>query len=259
MKHHRRRRILIIVGSIFGLLAVFVLVQVLIVKYNGVAVPVPTIPRAVQVVGQGEERLTFAVLGDSTAVGQGGEYKQGIAVSSANYIANTTGKSVALQNFAVSSARVADVLQKQLADALELEPDVVLLAMGANDVTHLTSFDTVKNDTNAIIASLKKSNPKVKIVLTGSPQMGSVPRFVWPVDILASSRTKQINSVFIAIATADSQVVLAPIANDTGDYFAQHPELFAVDKFHPNTKGYAVWNPTLQRAFSVLLTAQRSS
>lgn len=206
----------------------------------------PDIPRGKQAKGDGEH-LVYAVLGDSTAVGQGAEYSESIAIKTAQYLARD--RQVILQNFGVSGARMSDVLNNQVSAAAVLKPDVVLITAGANDVTHLTNIDSVANDLRTTIKRLKQANPKVKILITGSPQMGSVPRFPHPVRYLAKLRTGAMNNSLRKVADQE-KVTFAPIAEKTGPLFSKNHGLFAKDNFHPNADGYATWVKILNEAFS---------
>lgn len=243
MKH----KLFLGLGIVVAALVLVVVVNILVIKYNGKNVPVPDTPRGLESYGSnGDSLLTYMVMGDSTAVGQGGDYDKGIARSTARYIARR--HQVNFYNVGVSGARVADVLRDQLPKAVQQQPDVVLLSVTANDVTHLTSLSSIRKNLSAIITGLQAGNPDVKIILTGSPPMGTVPRFAEPARFLAGQRAKAMNKLISSIAT-EKQVVFAPIADKTGPVFADHPELFAADKFHPTTAGYQVWLPVLEVAF----------
>lgn len=247
-RKHRRVIHMIVLLSIVAVLG-FVLFEVAYIKYSGTAVAAPTIPQGVQTIGTGPA-LTYVVMGDSTAISQGGSYRDGYAVASAQHLART--HSVRWQNLAISGARARDVFAKQLPQAMSLQPDVALIAVGANDVTHLTSPLSVRMSLEQTIAGLRQANPHVKIILTGSPDMGSIPRFAQPVRWLAGRQTNRLNHVIIDTAH-DEHVTFAPIAQDTGPTFRRHPELFAKDKFHPLNQGYALWIPVITKAMDQAL------
>ena len=191
--------------------------------------------------------LLYLVLGDSTAAGRGGHYERGIAMSTARHLART--RPVTMVNLAVSGAKVRDVVTGQLPEAVRLKPDVVLLAVGANDVTHFTPGGAISSGLSSILDQLSAARPGVRIVLTGSPAVGTARRFAQPLRWLAGVETSRVNRVVgQVIEQADSQgkrVVWAPVARDTETAFAQDPTLFAPDRFHPNDRGYAAWLPTL--------------
>jgi acyl-CoA thioesterase-1 len=189
--------------------------------------------------------LTYLVMGDSTAAGQGAPYEQGIAVSTARELAKS--RRVTMINLAVSGARTRDVLERQLPAARLLHPDLVLISIGANDVTHLTLIGAMRRNMLRIVDGLRADSPGVAIVITGSPDMGApprIPRFLRPI---AGWRTRQVNRMFESIA-ARKHLGFAPIARTTGPLFRKDPTLFDGDRFHPNARGYATWLPALNQA-----------
>lgn len=227
----------------------FVLVEFLIVKFNGSAVPSPKIQRGLTVLGSGP-KLTYVVMGDSTAIGQGTDYEHSYAVASAKHLAQKY--LVNFVNVGVSGAVAKTVLDAQLRQALMYKPDVVLLAVGANDATHLTSGKTIQTSIKQIVDSLKKANSQVRIVVTGSPAIDSVSRFPWPVKQLMGLRTRQVNSALTTVIK-QSHLTFAPIADKTRAAFLADPTLFAADKFHPNARGYALWAPVINDALDEAL------
>jgi lysophospholipase L1-like esterase len=195
--------------------------------------------------GVSRPALSYVVMGDSTAAGVGAEYDAGIAVSTSRELARRF--RVTMVNVAVSGARMRDVRALQLARAGQLKPDVVLISAGANDVTHLTSIASMREDLRIIVAGLRAANPNVRIVITGSPDMGAPPRVPRLLRGIASWRTRQVNRMFAAEAAAQ-RLELAPIAETTGPLFRRDHSLFATDRFHPNVRGYATWLPALNAA-----------
>jgi lysophospholipase L1-like esterase len=239
----------IVPAGILLLIAIVALVEILVILNNGTPVPSPTIPRTPQVFGTGTPK-TYLVMGDSTAVSQGSAYTDGFAVASANHLAKQY--KVTLVNVAVSGARVADVARLQLPQAAKYHPDIVLLAAGANDATHFTGGGSIRASLETIIDGLRKVNPNVKIVVTGSPAMDSVNRFPFGAKQLMGLRTRQVNAVF-AKAVSEDGLTWAPIARETRAAFLADPTLLAPDKFHPNARGYALWTPVVNKAIDASL------
>lgn len=238
---------LIIIVTIFLLL--FIASQISYVLLNGSAVPRPVIPRTTETLGSGVP-LSFVVIGDSTSIGQGGSsYDKSIAKLSAYYLAKKY--TVSLTNVGVSGATTKDALNSQVDSAITHAPDIVLIALGANDVTHLVPLNQIEHNLTAIITALQAANPAVHIILTGSPDMGAVPRFPWPLKICASWRTKRINSrvQHVADMTGCQRVHIAEL---TGPLFRKSPQLFAQDRFHPLDEGYAVWMPYIYTALDAI-------
>lgn len=237
----------LVLSLVFVVVLGFMLWQLLYIQYNGTSVPAPRIPRTTEVCGSSGPIVRYAVLGDSTSIGQGAPYEQAIARQTARKLAQT--HRVELTNYGVSGARVADVLRTQVTTAAASKPDLVLIAVGANDVTHYTALDSVEHGMTAIIGQLQAANPRVKIVLTGSPAMGSVARFAPPTKWFMGKRVQQVNAVMRQVAYAQ-HVTLVPLAEKTGPTFNRKPTLFAQDKFHPNAAGYAVWLPVIEQGIA---------
>jgi lysophospholipase L1-like esterase len=248
----RQHKLVIFISIVVVIVIGFVVFEVLSVMQGGKNVPTPDIPRESLVTGEGA-KLRYLIMGDSTAVAQGADYAQGYAIATAQHLAGS--HQVTMVNVGVSGARAKDVATQQISKAQEYKPDLVLIAVGSNDVTHLTRADSLENSIRSTINQLVKANCDVKIVVTGAAQMGSVPRFPQPLRAAAGLRTTQLNKVFDQIA-ASQNITFARIAEQTGRQFRQDPSLFAQDNFHPNARGYAVWTPVLNQALDDALVAQ---
>lgn len=199
--------------------------------------------------------LRYLILGDSTAVGIGATEGSGIAIETARHLSRSRG--VEMKNLAVSGAQTNDVLVEQLLRIGGFVPDLVLLAFGANDVTHLTTAGSVENDLEKIIGYLLVYNCDVKIVVTGAPDMSTPPRIPWILRGIAGRRTSVLNRVFRrAVETHD--LTFAPIAEKTGPLFRSDRSLFSPDEFHPNDRGYRTWVDVLVPALDQALASQPS-
>jgi acyl-CoA thioesterase-1 len=227
---------LLVFAVLLLILVLLVVSQALIIAFNGKRVPVPGIPRET-IIGSGPP-LRYVVMGDSAAIGQGANYKDGIAYQSAKYLSRH--RRVELANLGISGAIASEVLRNQATSAATLRPDIVLVCVGANDVTHLSRLGTIEKSIAGIIATIQEDNPATAILLTGAPAMGSVPRFPLAVKFLAGLRTRQVNRVIQKTAQKKG-VTRLKIAEKTGPIFRKNPRLFARDKFHPNAQGYALW------------------
>ncbi|MGI8440662.1 MAG: SGNH/GDSL hydrolase family protein [Thermoleophilaceae bacterium] len=235
---------LVALAAPLGLLLLLAVEATLAMRGEGVPFEEP--PRTAERLGRGPA-LSYVVLGDSTGAGQGAPYRSGVAVSTAQSLAR--GRRVSLLNLAVSGATTADVLAEQVEPAARARPDLVLLAVGANDVTHLTTSARLRGDLLAIVERLRPSGCAPAVVVTGSPEVGVVPRLAQPLRLAARVRTARVNEVFAAVAR-ERGLVFAPVARETGPLFGRDPSLFAADRFHPNARGYATWVPVIDRALA---------
>ena len=78
---------------------------------------------------------------------------------------------IALRNLAVDGATSVEVLE-QLPEAVELEPDLVTLVCGANDVLRCTRPDAERYAANLalILGRLRVAHPEVRIATATSPE-----------------------------------------------------------------------------------------
>lgn len=212
-------------------------------------------PRALGTPSPTSSPLTYAVLGDSTAAGQGASAGSGIAPSTASKLAES--RPVNFINVAVSGATTPDIINDQLSAVVARKPDLVLISAGANDVTHLTRSSTVVSNLGVIVDQLIAANCNVKIVITGSPDMGGARRFAQPLRWIAGERSRQLNQRVKRFAE-ERQVTFAPIADQTGPPFRRDPTLLAADRFHPNDRGYALWIDVLNPSLADALATQPS-
>lgn len=198
--------------------------------------------------------LTFVVLGDSTSVGVGvDEAADAYATLLARRLAEGTGKSVELRVLGESGARVEDVLDDQVPAAVELDPDVVFVGIGANDVTHLTPLDDVRDSMRAALDLLGRTG--ATIVVAGAPDM-RIDAWHEPLRSLAYLRGKQVTGAVEEAATEKGAAVVE-LAEETGPFFAEDPEgHFSDDRFHPSALGYRRWADAI---FPVLAEAVAGS
>lgn len=228
---------------------VFIVIELLIIGFNGTPVAAPAIPRDPVQFGTGP-KLKYVIMGDSTAIGQGTDYESSFALASARHLAKS--HTVNFVNVGISGAATKGVQKDQLNTAISYEPDLVLLAVGANDATHFHNGGAIQAALQAIIDGLRAANCNVRIVVTRSPAMDSVTRFPWPVKQLMGLRTSQVNKAFEPLI-AKNGLTLAPIAEKTREPFLKDPSLLSKDKFHPNDRGYALWIPVVNEALDKAL------
>jgi lysophospholipase L1-like esterase len=182
--------------------------------------------------------LSFVVLGDSTAAGLGaGSARDAYPTDLARELANR-GWRVKLTALGISGARVGDLLTDQVPVAVAASPQLVFVGIGANDVTHLTSLDSIRRDTAATLERLKATGAKV--VIAGPPDMRAKAWYE-PLRSLAGWRGRQVADVMESVARTEG-VAVVPLAKEAGPYFGAHPDkAYASDDFHPGPAGYRAW------------------
>lgn len=194
--------------------------------------------------------ITFVVLGDSTAAGLGaGRARDAYAAVLAERLAAETGRPVRLHAFGVSGARVEDVLEEQVLRLAPLEPDLIFVGIGANDVTHLTPLRDIRRDMGALLERLRATGAAV--VVAGAPDM-RVLAWHQPLRHITYLRGRQVTAAIEEVAREQGAAVVE-LAKETGPFFAEEPEKhFSEDEFHPSAVGYRRWADAI---FPVLIEA----
>lgn len=179
--------------------------------------------------------LDVVWVGDSTAAGVGAS---AATTAVPVLVAAELGRPVELTVVARSGATVADVVAFQLPALDRLDPDIVFVSVGANDVTSLTSRDDFERGYRRLAAGLPSG---ARVVLLGVPDMGAVPRLAQPLRALAGWRGEQLDDIVRRVAH-DTGSTYVDIAGQTGPAFRADPErFFAADDYHPSDEGYRRW------------------
>ena len=198
---------------------------------------------------QDGEPLRFIVLGDSTAAGLGAVTPRAAYASVLSERLGERGYHVELSSYGVSGARVGDVADEQVPLAVEADPDLVFVGIGANDVTHLTSLASVERDMGDALDALTGTGAVV--VVAGPPDMRAAA-WLEPLRSLAGWRGRLVADR-IEQAAQERGILVVPLAELAGPYFESNPEdAYAADGFHPGPGGYRAWADAI---FPVLIDA----
>jgi lysophospholipase L1-like esterase len=185
------------------------------------------------------EPVRMLVLGDSLAAGLGADHPtQTIGAIVANGVAALKGRRVELTNVAVVGAESSD-LERQLATGLEIveSPDLVLLIIGANDVTHRADRATAVRHLETTVRRARAAGAEV--VVGTCPDLGTVEPVPQPLRLLIRRWSRDLAAAqTVAVVEAGGRTV--SLGDLLGHEFAAAPrELFGQDRFHPSPAGYA--------------------
>ena len=181
--------------------------------------------------------LRLLVLGDSAAAGYGLDSAldtpPALLASGLSHIA---GRPVLVRSTAKVGARSSD-LSRQLDAGLEHRPDVAVVVVGANDVTHTVLPSESILQLQAAVRRLRECD--VAFVVGTCPDLGTVQPVAQPLRLLARlwSRRLAAAQTIVAVEAGGRSVSLGALL---GPSFSLAPtELFGPDRFHPSEAGYA--------------------
>jgi lysophospholipase L1-like esterase len=180
--------------------------------------------------------LVFAVLGDSSAVGQGVERAAetpGVLVAAG--LAELAERPVRLVRLAVSGAESRE-LDEQVDRALAEHPDVALIMIGANDVTTLTKPAVSVRHLESAVRRLVEIG--CEVVVGTCPDLGTIRPIAQPLRTFARRWSRQMAAAqTIAVVEAGGRTV--SLGSVLGPAFASDRSMFSIDEFHPSAVGYA--------------------
>jgi lysophospholipase L1-like esterase len=180
--------------------------------------------------------LRLAVLGDSIAAGQGADRREDtIAQRLVRGLAedNTTAEA---RVFAISGAR-SNALRRQVDRALAWAPDVAVIVIGANDVTHRVPPDEAARALGDAVRRLRAIGAEV--VVAPAPDLSAVPHVPPALRSFVRAASQRLREQQVAAASAEGAVIADDDAA-TSRAFGADPSLFSADSFHPSSAGYAV-------------------
>jgi lysophospholipase L1-like esterase len=171
--------------------------------------------------------LLYVSIGDSAAQGIGASTPaRGYVGLLAQHVRRTTGRTVRVINLSVSGATVGLAVRDQLPRFAKLKPDVVTVAIGANDIAR---WDAAEFESG--IRRLFATLPLFAIV-------ADLPCFHFPQN---ERKVAEANRILREVA-AEHQLTVVPLhATTKRQGFRSVATQFANDLFHPNDRGYRIW------------------
>ncbi|MFF8913784.1 SGNH/GDSL hydrolase family protein [Streptomyces sp. NPDC015032] len=186
------------------------------------------------------DALRLGLLGDSTAAGQGvrraGQTPGALLASG---LAAVSERPVDLRNVAQPGAR-SDDLERQvsllLADPSHA-PDVCVIMIGANDVTHrMPATQSVRCLTTAV---RRLRTAGAEVVVGTCPDLGTIEPVYQPLRWLARRVSRQLAAAQ-TIGSVEQGGRTVSLGDLLGPEFEANPrELFGPDNYHPSAEGYA--------------------
>ena len=180
--------------------------------------------------------IKIALLGDSSAAGYGVdsvEETPGAWLGSG--VAERAGRRVHLREFAAVGAQ-SSALEQQVARALPTDPDVAVILIGANDVTHTVLPSASVRFLSEAVRRLQEAG--VVVVVGTCPDLGTISPLPQPLRQVARAWSRRLAAQqTIAVVEAGGRTV--SLGSILGPEFAAAPALFfGPDRFHPSAAGY---------------------
>ncbi|WP_370247148.1 SGNH/GDSL hydrolase family protein [Nocardioides sp.] len=180
--------------------------------------------------------LKLALLGDSSAAGYGVDRVEDTpGALLASGVVDQADRRAYLGTFCVVGAVSAD-LAAQIDRALLIEPDVAVILIGANDVTHVVRPSESVRHLAEGVRRLREAG--VAVVVGTCPDLGTISPIAPPLRQVARTWSRRLAAAqtMAVIAEGGRTVSLGSILGPV--FAAERADLFGPDRFHPSAKGY---------------------
>ena len=195
------------------------------------------------VVGQGEE-LNLLALGDSIIAGVGtGSVEKSMPVQFAQALAATRKCSVKWRVIGANGADIAELRYSIRQLDNQQQADVILISIGVNDVTGLSSTRQWRLQVNQLVAELSEKWPQARVIFVGLPPMGKFPLPPQPLRFTLGQRASTLDSIAADIISRQELMLHIPTEINPGE------QEFCEDGFHPSAESCAYWASELAQRF----------
>ena len=181
--------------------------------------------------------IMYVALGDSTGSGVGAREGGYVARLFSRLAQRRPGSK--LTNLCVSGATTQDLLRRQLDRGVALNPDLVTVGIGINDIGHGLSIEEFAKNYEEILRTLKEKT-QAQIVVANIPDISSAPRIPGPMRNEYQRQIVQFSQRLEEIANRHG-VTVFDVHSITKQELPSHPEYFSSDGFHPSDQGYELW------------------
>ena len=198
----------------------------------------------------GGKPLNMVILGDSSAAGYGVHRpRETPGALLATGVSRRLHRPVRLHRLAVVGS-MSSGLPYQVDAALEYDPEVAIIMIGANDVTHLSDRAAAVRYLGDAVRRLRAVG--CRVVVGTCPDIGAIQPIKPPLRWLVRIWSRQLAAAqTVAVVEAGGRTV--SIGDLLGRQFEADPaRMFSADRFHPSAEGYAraaaIMMPTLMAA-----------
>ena len=201
-------------------------------------------------VGSGRA-LRLLAIGDSIIAGVGAAtLDRALIGCTARALADAMAVAVEWEARGRSGATSAQVLT-DLFPAIDPRPaDAIVVSVGVNDVTALSTIRAWRSNLLALIAALHRHSPDAVIVIAGLPPLRSFPLIPEPLRRLIGLRGETLDAVSRELLRDRPRVFHASVA------FNMREDSFCADGFHPSESSYAEFGQAMAACIAANLPPQ---
>ncbi len=204
-------------------------------------------------VGEGRPLRLLAV-GDSVIAGVGAErVEEALVWGTSQMLANRLGRRVQWTARGRIGEKSRTLLKQLSSDSLESSYDVVIVSVGVNDITSMTSPAEWRGNVTALLQHIADRSPEAVIAVAGIPPLGAFPLLPQPLRFAAGQRGLAFDRELMRVVSEFSQALHVPVR------FSPCASKFSADGFHPSPSSYSVFAEVFAEKIAAgLLGARRA-
>lgn len=195
------------------------------------------------VIGQGAP-IHLLAMGDSIIAGVGtGTIDRSLPVQFAQALAENQCCGVQWQLEGKNGADISHLRQRIKRLDQNQRADVILISIGVNNVTGLSSTREWRTQFKALVAELETRWPGARVIFTGLPPMGRFPLPPQPLRLTMGLRAATFDRIAAEVVSHHSNMLHIPTDIDPVK------QEFCEDGFHPSAESCAYWAKQLAQRF----------
>lgn len=226
---------------LFWLALPFLLPQALYVRKFAPRSP-PAGGPAEGIAGDGETVRLLAI-GDSVIAGVGAtDLSRALVGQTASALARSLSRRVVWQAIGVSGYDSRKVLQQLVPQLPDTAADYIIVSVGVNDVTGLTTLRHWRRNLSLLLHQLQTHSPMAVIAVAGIPPMNESPLLPQPLRAALGMRGRLFDAVIRTVTDTRQNLLHVPVVVKSG------PTQFAADGYHPSEASYVAFGRSMADA-----------
>lgn len=189
--------------------------------------------------GKHDKSINLLAIGESTVAGVGAKtHNEALTGQFAKHLSHTTDKSVRWHALGTSGITIKRTLQELVPNFPVEKIDVIVVALGANDVFGLSSPRKFRQNLTLLLDVLREKYPDAKIVVANVPMVRDFIALPNPLRYVLSRLAKlhHFNAIDL-ISKLENVVYFDDVKRVSDDFFS--------DGIHPSPKGYDLWSKAM--------------
>ncbi len=183
-------------------------------------------------VGNGSPR-TLLALGDSIIAGVGAnDLSRALVGQTARHLASLEQTQVDWQAFGHSGFSTKKFLHHYAAGLPQADPDYVVISLGVNDITSLTTGARWTARLGQVLSLCRQNYARASIAVAGIPPFRIFPLLPEPLRTVMGRRGESFDALAMALVRKFPRTVHVPIDAELA------AGSFSADGFHPSEQGY---------------------